>query len=118
MKKQHLSTAFILSFLAIMVLAVPLVVFADHCPAGAIVCNPFESENFDQILNRIIRILTVTALPVYAIMIGLAVYNLIMGSTDPTKRRKAKQIFLYSTLGFFMLILASGIIALVGGLFG
>ncbi|MDX1608110.1 MAG: hypothetical protein R3251_02790 [Candidatus Spechtbacterales bacterium] len=118
MKNYYLSTALLGLFIAIMVVIVPFNVQADHCDEGGIVCNPFESENFDQILTRITRILAVTALPVYGIMIGIAVYNLITGSVDPSRRKKAKKIFLYSTLGLFMLLLASGIIAIVGGIFG
>ena len=69
--------------------------------------------NFQDILNRVIDGLLILATPVVVIMILWAGYQFIVSGGSPDKVTKARQTILWTVVGYGILLLASGITAII-----
>lgn len=112
MKRAFLSTTFFALFVAIMVL-VPLEgIYAQETA----IQNPIKSDDLEEILQRITRVLIGVSIPVFTLMVAIGSYYIITGANNPGNREKARKIFFYSTLGFFIIMVSAGIVAIVSSI--
>lgn len=69
--------------------------------------------NFQEVLGRVINGLVILATPVVVIMILWAGYQFIVSGGSPDKVTKARQTILWAVAGYGILLLASGITAII-----
>jgi len=69
--------------------------------------------NFQEVLGRVINGLVILATPVVVIMILWAGYQFIVSGGSPDKVTKARQTILWTVVGYGILLLASGITAII-----
>jgi hypothetical protein len=69
--------------------------------------------NFQEVLGRVINGLVILANPVVVIMILWAGYQFIVSGGSPDKVTKARQTILWTVVGYGILLLASGITAII-----
>ena len=107
-----LSTTLLALFVAIMVL-VPIDSIIGQETS---IENPIKSENLEEILQRVTRVLIGVSIPVFTLMMAIGAYYIITGANKPANREKARKIFFYSTLGFFIIMVSAAIVALISSI--
>lgn len=87
----------------------------DPTPGGGAVTlpNPLQINSLQELLNRVLNLLILFATPVYLLIIFLGALTLIVGGADPSKRRLAKNMLLYATIGFLILVMARALLKAV-----
>lgn len=81
--------------------------------------SPFGEQTFGKFVCRAIIFLKDTLLPPIAVFMMLVAGFLFMTSGgDPGKAKRARQALLFSLAGVALLVLAPGIVALIGSVFG
>jgi hypothetical protein len=75
--------------------------------------NPLGTTNFQDVLSRILSGLTIIAIPVVAIIIVVAAFQLITGGGNPEKRKGAMNMIVWSAIGFGVLLLADSVAFIV-----
>lgn len=114
--KSYLSKLII--FLLLTSFLAPLVVSAQDCPPGKIcIKNPLKAENFEQLVNQIIKFIFNLALWIAPIMFIIAGFFYITATGDPKKIQTAKDIILYTIIGLIIVISARGLIKLFESIF-
>lgn len=83
---------------------------------GITLQNPLQADSFQELINQIITALVFLATPVYVVILLVGAYKLMTGSANKEKVKQAKNIFLYSTIGYIILILSRGIVAIVSSI--
>ena len=66
--------------------------------------NPMGTTTFQEVMNRILRYLFWLGIIFYFIAILLGSYHLMTSGGNPRKIELAKKIFIYSTIGFLIVI--------------
>lgn len=84
-----------------------------HQRDGYTLPNPLGTDSFLEVINRVLQGLTIIAIPVVAIIIVIAGFMLITSGGDPGKRTKAKDMILWSAIGFGILLLADSVALIV-----
>ena len=103
-------------FLSFLFLSVGTIVFAADCPPGQI-CNPLGYENFEDLVNAIINFLWIIGTPLAAIMFVISGIMFVTSVGNPEKVKTAKNIALYTAIGYAIIIMASGLIKVLQSLF-
>ena len=87
------------------------------CDPATEICNPISSNDFEDLINGIIRWLTIFATPILVLMVVYAgfLYTTSAGSTTQTDR--AKNVIKHAVIGFIIITLAYVIKAIVGDIF-
>lgn len=109
MSNKYLSTSLFALFVAIMIIA-PL---GQVLAQGTAIENPIKSEELEDILQAITKVLMAAAVPVFVVMVAIGSYYIVTGANSPKNREKARKIFFYSFLGFLIIMFSFGIIQLV-----
>ena len=78
--------------------------------------NPLEANEFEEIVNNIIDFLFEIAIVLAPLMIVVGAVLLVASGGDVAKTEQGKKIILWAAVGFFILLLAKGIIALIESL--
>ncbi len=78
--------------------------------------NPLGTTSFTDVLNRILQGLTIIAIPVVAIIVVVAGFQLITSGGNPEKRTKAKDMILWAAIGFGVLLMADSVALIVKSL--
>jgi len=89
-------------------LVLPLLVLAD-----VIIHNPLHTPHFAGLIENIIKFLWWIALALLPLMIVIAGFYFVTAAGDPAKVEKAKGIILYTVIGFFIILLARGLVELL-----
>jgi len=81
---------------------------------GVTLENPIGAENFGQLVDRIIDIFFTLALYVTPLMIVIAglLFVTAAGNPNQVQTETAKNILLYSLIGFLIILVAKGIVEL------
>jgi len=89
----------------------------SKCDPNTEICNPIGSDDFEDLINGIIRWLTIFATPILVLMVVYAgfLYTTSAGSTTQTDR--AKNVIKHAVIGFIIITLAYVIKAIVGDIF-
>ena len=87
---------------------------AQVCPTG-IIClpNPLNATSFEDIVENIINFIFYLSLVLAPLMWIIAGFLLGVSAGDPEKVTKAKRIALYTAIGFFVVMLARALVAVV-----
>jgi len=74
--------------------------------------NPIGAENFGELIDRIIDIFFTLALFVTPLMIVIAGLLFVTAAGNPNQVQTARNILLYSLIGFLIILVAKGIVEL------
>jgi hypothetical protein len=118
-KKQLLKKFFIVLFFAILL---PYSALAANncgaCPSNAIVCNPLNACSFQDIIDKLIGLVTIIAIALVPLMFVWAGFNFVTANGEPEKIKKAKDIMLYTVIGLAVVLLSRAVISVVKGVLG
>ena len=79
---------------------------------GVTLENPIGAENFGKLVDRIIDIFFTLALVVTPLMIVIAGLLFVTAAGNPNQVQTARNILLYSLIGFLIILVAKGIVEL------
>ena len=79
---------------------------------GVTLENPIGAENFGELVDRIIDIFFTLALVVTPLMIVIAGLLFVTAAGNPNQVQTARNILLYSLIGFLIILVAKGIVEL------
>jgi len=88
---------------------------ATHCTTP--ICNPLETENFEDFITALIRAFTVFAAPILAFMVAIAGFQFMVSGGNPANRQKAINTLKYAGIGFIIIIAAWLIVFVLKGIF-
>lgn len=96
--------------------AIPLFIQAQ----GVSIDNPLGDNNMAlwQLIDKIVDTIFYFSIPVVTIMILVSAFFFITAMGEPEKILKAKKMLLWVLIGFIVILMAKGIIAAVGEIFG
>ncbi|MDP2735962.1 MAG: pilin [bacterium] len=131
--KQLLFLALVLSFLFGGALGVSAQTGAcqDYCsqlnagvenppsPSGiTCICNPLQTTDFTDIVNNILTLVFNFAIIIAPLMIVIAGILFVTAGGNPAQITKARQILIWTFVGFALILLARGLIAIIRTLIG
>jgi len=99
--------------------ALPSVAFAANTnppPQTYTLPNPLGTDSWTVLLSKFLQGITIIALPIVAIMVVIAGVMLITSGGKPETRKKAKDMILWSAIGFGVLLLADSVALIVQSL--
>lgn len=76
--------------------------------------NPLEAETFEELIDSIINFILKIAIVIAPIMIIVSGFYFVTAAGDPEKIKTAKRIILYTMIGLIIVILAEGLISMLG----
>ena len=82
------------------------------------ICNPLGNAEFTDVLDRILGFLFNIAIVLSPIMILIAGIMFITGAGDPGRIGRAKQILIWTVVGFAVILLSRGLIVVIRGIIG
>jgi hypothetical protein len=91
-------------------------VFADSGPIS--LPNPISATSFTQVVANITQILLEIAIPLTAIMAIIGGFQMITAGGDPEKFSKGRKTLMYAAIGFAVVLLAGGLVAIIRNLLG
>lgn len=101
--------------LFLIILSTPQLIFAQ---TRVVITSPLRSTSFEEMVTRIGNWIFTLALGILPIMILIGAYVLATGGGSPEKRSLGKKIIIYSLIGFVIIALTRGIIALLKVILG
>jgi hypothetical protein len=87
-------------------------------PNTTCVCNPLQTANFTSIISNILTLLFNFALVLTPIMVVVAGIMFVTATGDPAKISKAKQMLIWTFVGFVIILLSRGLIAVLQAIIG
>ncbi len=108
----------IISFLALSVLLLPIIVIDAAVVPEVEIKNPLKFDTFHELLDKIIDFIFVVSIPITVIVIIVAGYMFIAAAGEAEKIAKARQAIQWALIGFMVILLAKGLIALFGQILG
>lgn len=82
-----------------------------------LICNPLDSDSFEEFIAALIRVFTVFAAPILALMVGIAGFQFMVSGGNPSNREKAINTLKYAVIGFVVIISAWVIVFVLKGVF-
>ncbi len=79
--------------------------------------NPLGITNLQDIVDKVMSALTILAVPVVLAMILWGAYKIIISGGDPAKIKEGGNVIFYAAVGFGLLLISNGIVAIVQSLF-
>ena len=79
--------------------------------------NPLGVSNINDLVTKVIDALMILAVPVVVAMAMYGAYKIITSAGDPKKAQEGGNVILYAALGFGLLLISKGIVAIVQSLF-
>ena len=84
-----------------------------YAQTGVRITNPLVSTSFQEMITRIGNWIFTLAIGILPIMILIGAYVMTTGGGNPQKRILGKKIIIYAVIGFIIIALTRGIIALL-----
>jgi hypothetical protein len=78
-----------------------------------VITNPIEATSFGELVGGLLNFLWWIVVALFPLMIVIAGFYFVTAAGDPAKVEKAKGIILYTVIGFFIALLARGLVALL-----
>ncbi len=101
------------------ILSILLFSFLIPCLAEAIrIPNPLEAETFEELIENLIDFIFWVAAAIVPLMIIIAAFYFITSAGNPDKVKTAKDIILYTIIGFTIVLLAKGIVSVIKQIIG
>ena len=79
--------------------------------------NPLGITNLGDIVDKVMSALTVLAVPVVLAMILYGAFKIITSAGDPAKVKDGGNVILWASVGFGLLLISNGIVAIIQSLF-
>lgn len=80
--------------------------------------NPLRYNDIKDLINAIIDFLFTISIPITAILIIFGGFMMITAGGDVYKLEKAKSLFLYTAIGFAIILLAKGLVLVLKSVLG
>jgi len=80
--------------------------------------SPFGDVTFDEMLNRILSWLWPLAGTITVLMILIGAYYMILSGGNPEKIATGRKVIVYALIGFAIVTLSTGIVALIKMILG
>ena len=90
----------------------------DEPEGKTCICNPLDTDTFEELINNIINFIFIFALAFAPLMFIVAGFYFITAAGDPEKIKTAKTIIWYTLIGLVIVLLAKGIIKVIEQIFG
>lgn len=110
LRKKFLSALILLLFIF------PLFSFAQT--SSIQIENPLEGESFEDIIDGLINFIFEIAILAVPLMIIWAAFLFVTSIGDIDKINQAKRIIIYALMGFAVILLAKGLIAIIKEILG
>jgi len=78
--------------------------------------NPLGVSNLNDLATKLIDALMILAVPVVIAMAMYGAYKIIISAGDPKKAQEGGKTILYAALGFGLLLISKGIVAIIQSL--
>jgi len=85
---------------------------------GISICNPLTTAKFTDVVDRILNILFFVAIAVAPVMIIVAGFRFLTGGGNPETLQGARQMLIWTAVGFGIILLSKGIVFIVRGIIG
>lgn len=82
------------------------------------ICNPLSSTDFEVIIERLIDWIFGIALVLAPLMIAIGAFLFVTSGGVPEKITRAKNLMIWTTVGFIILLLSKGILDIIKELLG
>ncbi len=79
--------------------------------------NPLGITTLHELVTKILTALTTVAVPVVLAMVMWGAFKIITSAGDPKKAKEGGMIVFYAAVGFGLLLIADGIVAIMQSLF-
>ncbi|GEM_PF-4830489 len=80
--------------------------------------NPLGSATFTDLIGKILDFIFTLSFPVAAVMVMVAGFLFVTGGGDPIKLKKAKDILLWTAIGFGIILVSKGFPFLIKDILG
>lgn len=80
--------------------------------------NPLRYNDIKDLIDAIIDFLFTISIPITAILIIIGGFMMITAGGDVYKLEKAKSLFLYTAIGFAIILLSKGLVAVLKSILG
>ena len=104
----------ILLFLILLSLISPFFVLADE----VIIENPLTATSLEEIVDNIINFVFKIAIALAPLMIVIGAFYIMTAGGDTNRVTTGKNIILYTLIGFAIILLAKGLVAVIKQLLG
>ncbi|MDP2641493.1 MAG: pilin [Candidatus Yanofskybacteria bacterium] len=92
------------------------------CPqpegGGIKICNPLQADSFTDLIDNILGFIFMIASALVPLMVVLAGFLFVTGGGNPDKIKQAKNILLWTVIGFTIILLSGGLVALLQNILG
>lgn len=89
------------------------------CPEGSIcIQNPLQTTSFTGVVDKILDILFFVAIAVAPVMIIVAGFKFLTGGGDPKNLTTARQMLIWTGVGFGIILLSKGIVMILKSVIG
>ena len=95
------------------IIVVMPVMAADQGNMMTIITNPLKTTDTKEFIERLGNWIFTFSIAVVPVMILVAAYMFVTGGGNPTKMQSARKLLLYTLIGFAIMMMAKGIIALL-----
>jgi magnesium-transporting ATPase (P-type) len=80
--------------------------------------NPLTATSIEAVVNNFINFLFYIAIAVTPLMVVIAAFYILTSGGDPRKVETGKSIIFYAIVGFLVVMLAKGIVAIIRSILG
>lgn len=80
--------------------------------------NPLGVNTIPELVDKVINLLIILAAPVVTVMVLLGAFHIIMAGGNAERARTGGRIIMWAAVGFGILLLASGVTAIIESLLG
>lgn len=83
-----------------------------------VISNPLDAETFEELIENLIDFIFWVAVAIIPLMVIIAAFYFITSAGNPDKIKTAKNIILYTVIGFTIVLLAKGIVSVIKQIIG
>ena len=100
---------------------------AAHCadplnvpspPGKTCICNPLNAPDFETLIGNVINFIFMIATVVAPLMILIAAFLFMTSGGNPDKVNRAKDIIVYTAIGYAIILFAWGLVSLLKDILG
>lgn len=96
-------------------LSLPILALADQ---QIVIQNPLQAGSFQAIVDNIISFIFKIAIVLAPIMVLLGGFLLITAAGNPEQVSRAKNLLIWTAVGFLVVLLSKGILAIINQILG
>jgi len=105
----------LLTILILLALALPVIVSADEIIE---IENPITAESFEEIIDNVIDFVFKIAIVLAPLMVVVGGFLLLTAGGNISQVGRAKSLLLWTAIGFLVVLLSKGILAIINKILG